>query len=115
MKQVIVVRKDLKLSKGKMAVHAAHASLAAYKIALKKYPEKVSAWELEGEKKSVLKIDDEKSLLELYEKIPKEIPKSLIRDAGKTHIEPGTLTCFAAGPWDDGELDKYTGHLKLVN
>lgn len=89
--------------------------MEAYKLAVKKCPEKVEQWEAEGTKKAVLRVEDEKELLELYSKIPHKIPKAFIRDAGKTHLEPGTVTCFGAGPWDDAELDRYTGHLKLVN
>lgn len=115
MKQVIVVRRDLKLTKGKMAGQCAHASVEAYKLALKKCPDKVEEWESEGVKKAVLRVDSEKELLELYTRLPSKMPKALIHDAGKTHLVSGTVTCFAAGPWDDDELNRYTGHLKLVN
>jgi PTH2 family peptidyl-tRNA hydrolase len=115
-KQVIVVRKDLKLSKGKLAGQACHAAIAAYKAALERAPEKVLRWELEGSKKAVLAAADEGELRELYASVPKKIPKGeLIHDAGRTHLEPGTLTCFALGPWDEEEIDRVTGHLKLVN
>lgn len=115
MKQVIVVRQDLKLSRGKMSAQAAHASLEAALIALHKHPDKLEAWHSQGSKKVVLKIADERSLKELYNKIPNKIPKALIIDAGHTHLAPFTTTCFAAGPWEDEELNKYTGHLKLIN
>ena len=115
MKQVIVVRKDLKLSKGKLAVQCCHASLEAFKIAANKCLEKVSEWEQTGLKKVVLYIENEKELLDLYEKIPKKIPKKIITDAGLTQIPPGTVTCIGIGPYDAAELDKYTGKLKLVS
>lgn len=55
MKQVIVMRADLKMSRGKIAAQACHACLGTYKKAddliLKK-------WEFEGEKKVVLKVKD---------------------------------------------------------
>jgi PTH2 family peptidyl-tRNA hydrolase len=115
MKQVIVVRKDLKLSKGKMSAQVSHASLDAYGIAKKKCPKKVREWEQGGAKKVVLYAQDKTHLLGLYESIPRSIPKKLIMDAGHTHLDPGTLTCFGVGPYDDEELDRYTGDLKLVN
>lgn len=115
MKQVIVIRQDLKLSKGKMSAHAAHASLSAFLEAFKKAPDKTEEWLTQGSKKIVLKIADEKSLKALYNKIPNKIPKALITDAGLTHLKAGTVTCFAAGPWEDKEINKYTGKLKLVN
>lgn len=115
MKQVIVVRKDLKLTRGKMSAQVSHASLGAYEIAQKKDRGEAERWLLSGGKKVVLYVADEKELLDLYKKIPNKIPKILIKDSGLTHLEPGTITCFGVGPFDSAELDKYTGHLKLVN
>jgi PTH2 family peptidyl-tRNA hydrolase len=48
MKQVIVVRADLGMSKGKLAAQACHASLGAYKKANERI---IREWELEGGKK----------------------------------------------------------------
>ncbi len=42
------------------------------------------------------------------------IPCELIRDAGYTQVEPGTITCFGSGPWVDKEIDKIFGKLKLL-
>ena len=114
MKQVIVIRKDLKLGKGKLAAHIAHASLAGYKLVKKKDPAIIKFWESEGEKKIVVKIESEKALLELYEKVKRIVPAALIRDAGLTQIPSGTITCIAIGPWKDGEIDEFTKDLKLL-
>jgi len=115
MKQVIVIRKDLKLGKGKLAAHVAHASLAAYRKAEQKHPEVVEEWMAGGEKKVVVGVGSEGELLELFEKAKRRgVPCGLIRDAGLTQIAPGTLTALGLGPWEDGELDALTGHLKLV-
>ena len=43
-----------------------------------------------------------------------KIPTTVIRDAGKTQIEPNTLTCCGFGPDFSNKLDKLTGHLKLL-
>ncbi len=115
MKQVIVVRKDLKLTKGKMSVQVAHASLEAYRIAEKKYPDKVKKWLRTGAKKVVVGVKDEEELIKIQKSIPRKIPSKLIIDAGKTHLEPGTKTCIGIGPFDDEEIDKITGNLKLIN
>lgn len=115
MKQVIVVRKDLKLGKGKLAAQVAHASLNAYKETMRNEPEWVRKWEGEGEKKVVLKVENEAELLNLYNTVKKKFPCSLIRDAGLTQTEPGTITCLGIGPVPDGEIDPITGKLKLVN
>ncbi|MEM3555418.1 MAG: peptidyl-tRNA hydrolase Pth2 [Candidatus Micrarchaeia archaeon] len=114
MKQVIVVRSDLKLGKGKLAAHVSHASLAGYKLVKNKKPEFVGEWEKEGEKKIVVKVESEKELVELYERVKKEIPSVLIKDAGLTQIPPGTVTCLVIGPWKDEEVDEFTRNLKLL-
>lgn len=114
-KQTIVVRADLQMGKGKLAAQSSHASLSAYKKVLKSDPETARAWEEEGQKKVVLKVGSEAELLEFYNKGKAAgIPCELIRDAGHTQVEPGTLTCFAAGPWDERELDALYGKLKLL-
>jgi PTH2 family peptidyl-tRNA hydrolase len=114
-KQTIVVRTDLKMGKGKSAAQCSHASLSAYKKTLKSNPEIVRAWESEGQMKVVLKVGSEEELLEFYNKGKAAgIPCELIRDAGHTQVEPGTITCFAAGPWKESELDAVFGKLKLL-
>ncbi len=111
MKQAIIVRHDLNLSKGKMSAQVAHASVSAYKKAEEKDAE---MWELEGQKKVILKIAGEKELLEIFMNAKKEkIPCALIKDAGRTEIPEGTITCAGLGPSDSDKIDKVAGHLKL--
>lgn len=115
MKQVLVLRKDLELGKGKLAAHAAHASLGAYRKAQSSHPENVEEWEAAGEKKIAVSITSESAILELYEKVKRhKIPCALIRDAGLTQISPGTITALGIGPWDESELNALTGDLKLL-
>lgn len=114
-KQVIVIRKDINLSKGKLAGQVAHASVAGYRNVKKSNPDVIDMWEMIGEKKVVVKVDTEKELLDLFQKIKdNKIPVALIRDAGLTQIKPGTKTCFAIGPWYEDDIDKFTKDLKLV-
>jgi peptidyl-tRNA hydrolase, PTH2 family len=113
-KQAIIIRSDLGMGKGKLAGQTAHASVSAYNIARAKDRDAAREWEEEGQKKIVLKVQSEGELLELYEKMKREIPCALIRDAGKTQLEPGTLTCFGAGPADEAVINKYTKELKLL-
>jgi PTH2 family peptidyl-tRNA hydrolase len=111
-KQVIVVRSDLKLGKGKIAAQAAHASLSAYKITEKKQRE---AWEDEGCKKVVVKVKDLAELMNVYDKAKTaKLPASIIHDAGKTQTQPNTITCVGIGPAKDQEIDKITKDLKLL-
>ncbi len=113
-KQVIVIRNDLKLGKGKIAAQAAHASIEAYKKAKTKDEEIVREWEETGCKKIVVCAESEKEIVELFEKIKKELPAALIKDAGYTQIEPGTITALGIGPWKEKKIDEYTGMLKLL-
>lgn len=111
-KQVILVRADLKLPKGKMSVQSAHASVEA---TLKSNKKSISEWKSTGAKKVVLKAKDEKELLK-YKKLADEIglKTALIMDAGHTVLEPGTITCLGIGPDEENKIDKVTGKLKMV-
>jgi len=114
-KQTIVMRADLKMGKGKLAAQASHASLGAYKSVMRSNPDVARSWEAEGQMKVVLKVNGEAELLEYYNKAKGAgTPSELIRDAGHTQVEPGSLTCFAAGPWKETELDALFGKLKLL-
>ena len=112
MKQVFVVRTDIKMGKGKIAAQVAHAAIECYKRSSKRL---INLWEKEGCKKVVLKCNSLSELLSLYRKcLIKKIPCVLIRDAGLTQIAPGTITCLGAGPYYDDILDTIFGHLKLL-
>ena len=112
MKQVIIVRNDLKLSKGKMSAQCSHASVEAV---LKSDKKRINEWQKEGMKKVVLKVNDLKELLR-YNQLAKDsgLVTSLIKDAGRTEIEPGTITCVGIGPDDDIKIDAVTKNLKLI-
>lgn len=114
-KQAIIVRTDLQLGKGKLAAQCSHASLTSYNLVRHKYPAIAEKWEREGQKKIVLKVKDDKELQDILQiALSQGIPCELIRDAGHTQVEPGTITCFGAGPWDEKEIDKVFGRLKLL-
>ena len=111
-KQVIVIRQDLKLSKGKLAAQAAHASLEAYKRAS---PKLRQTWQREGSKKVVLKVKTLRTLKGLQKKaLALRLPCSLIRDAGRTELRPGTVTCLGIGPGREEKINKVTGKLKIL-
>ncbi len=110
-KQVILMRADLQLPKGKAVAQGAHAAVEA---ALKGDKEMVKAWRAAGMPKIVLKVKDLKEL-ESFNQFAKDagITAALITDAGHTVVEPGTVTCLGLGPDKDEKLDKLVGHLKL--
>lgn len=114
MKMAIVLRNDLGMGKGKLVAQGAHAAVECFIIAKKMIPNKVEEWLREGQKKIVLKVNSEQELLDIYNKSKSlGIPTSLIRDAGKTQLTPGTLTAVALLEKDD-IVDRVTGHLKLL-
>ncbi len=111
LKQAIVLRDDLDISKGKAISQACHASLKAYK---KSDSELRSEWERRGAKKVVLGSGDRK-VRDLYEEAERnKIPASIIKDAGHTEVEPGTVTALGIGPAEHDKIDKITGELKLI-
>lgn len=112
MKQVILVRKDLKMPAGKMSAQVSHASVSAV---LKSPKNTIEDWEKQGMKKVVLKVKDEKELLQ-FEKLAKKykLVTSLIKDLGKTFFEKPTITCLGIGPDKEDLIDKVTGKLKML-
>ena len=114
-KQIIVVRADLQLGKGKIGAQCSHASLAAYEKVRKHHPEITKEWGNHGMMKVVLKVQSEKELFEYFQKAKDaDIPCELIRDAGHTQVASGTITCFGVGPWSEEELDTIFEKLKLL-
>jgi peptidyl-tRNA hydrolase, PTH2 family len=112
MKQVIIIRSDIKMSKGKTAAQACHASVSA---ALKSQKEVLRKWESEGQKKVILKARSLQELLDLNEKCKKnELTHCVISDAGLTELSPGTVTALGIGPDDEKKIDKVSGSLALL-
>ncbi len=111
-KQVIVVREDLKLSRGKLAVQVAHASISGYELSDKEMRMK---WKMEGQKKIVLKVKNLEELMNVYQAAKKAgLPAAYIRDAGLTEVPPGTITSIVIGPERSEKIDRITGSLPLL-
>lgn len=111
-KQAIVMRKDLDLSQGKKMSQACHACLGAARNADDNIEDK---WIGKGGKKSVLVAEGRKKLLKLHKEARSQgLPAYLVKDAGKTETEPGTVTCLGVGPGEEQRVDKVTGELKLL-
>ena len=128
-KQVIVMRKDLKNTKGekvrsgKLIAQGAHASM---KVILDMDDGKVlnylkvqlnddlQKWIKGIFTKICLAAKDKGDLLESYNKAKEAgLPCALILDSGKTEFSEPTYTCCAIGPAKSEDIDKITGHLKL--
>ena len=111
-KQVILIRQDLKLPKGKLAAQASHASVEAV---LRSKPTLIKAWREEGMAKIVLKVKDQKELVKFFQQAKdNDLTASLITDAGRTVIAPGTKTCVGIGPDEEEKVDEITGELSLL-
>ncbi|MFA1610289.1 peptidyl-tRNA hydrolase Pth2 [Halobellus rubicundus] len=111
MKQAIVARTDLGMGRGKLAAQVAHASLSAYEDTDDRTRKR---WKGEGQKKVVLKADGEETLFRLADEAERlGLPNAVVRDAGHTQLDPGTVTCLAVGPAADDDVDRVTGDLSL--
>ncbi len=111
-KQVILVRKDLNMDKGKMSAQVAHASVD---VIFKSDKKIVENWRKQGMKKSILKVDNKNELLKYLDMAKKAgLNISLITDAGRTFFDgTSTTTCGAVGPDEENKIDAVTGNLKL--
>lgn len=142
-KQILVVRKDLNMRKGKISAQCAHASMKVLLDAAKRQQEdwddqfdgvplvetgtkeisfeyeKGSAWDqwLNGTfTKICVYVESEAALEEVFQKAARAgIPTSLIIDSGKTEFNGiPTKTVCAVGPaWSD-DLEPITGGLPLL-
>lgn len=114
-KQVIVVRSDLEMSRGKIAAQAGHAAVSAAEDAKRLHPKWWKAWLTEGQCKIAVKVGSEKELLRLEEEAKKlGMPSALISDRGLTELPPNTITCLGIGPAPSEKVDKITGKLALL-
>ncbi len=111
MKQAVLVRQDLRLPKGKACSQCCHAAVEAV---LRSDKNRVNKWRKEGMEKIVLKVRDLKEL-QHYNQLAKDtgLVTALITDAGRTTVEPGTVTVLAIGPDDEEKIDRIIKYLKL--
>lgn len=126
-KQILVVRKDLNMRKGKIAAQASHASLQFLLDKMQPIDgqSNMRSLELSNDQlewlddkftKICVSVDSEQELLDLIEKAKEaKVTVHSIIDTGKTefHGVP-TLTCAAFGPEHEEKLIPITGHLKLL-
>ena len=115
-KMVLVANAGLKMGVGKLAAQVGHAVLALYHC-LESQPDLrpgLQEWESRGAKKVVLRGTDAQHLLDLKEKaLELGIANMLVHDAGRTQIDPGSLTILALFGLSR-DLDLVTGKLKLL-
>lgn len=123
-KQVIVMRHDLKMRRGKQIAQGAHASMSFLcrrlqqqgTVSLHDFTEVQQAWLTGAFAKICCRVNSEAELMDIHDKaIAAGIEVHLITDSGKTefHGVP-TRTCLAIGPDLAEKLDALTGHLELL-
>ncbi|HJP35263.1 MAG TPA: aminoacyl-tRNA hydrolase [Gammaproteobacteria bacterium] len=125
-KQVILIRRDLKMRRGKEIAQGAHASMVFLvdrmrarpgvpgDVALALKPQEVD-WITRGMAKVCLKVNSEDELLDCHAKaLDAGIESHLIRDSGRTEFDGvPTLTACAIGPDEPERIDAITGDLIL--
>ena len=119
-KQMIVMRRDLKMRRGKEIAQGSHASISFVTRRLNQKSPKFSKAEkewLEGSfAKVCVKVNSEEELLEVYQKAKDAMLEvHLITDSGKTEFDGvPTKTCLAIGPDYSDKIDPITGDLTLL-
>ena len=123
-KQVIVIRRDLKMRRGKEIAQGAHASMAALlqgialhadgTATLPLWPE-AHAWLSGAFTKVTVKVQSEEELLAVRDQAEAAgLVHALIQDAGRTEFAGvPTYTALAVGPATAEQLAPVTGDLKL--
>lgn len=113
-KQVILLRSDLGMSKGKLIVQGAHAAVMSAILAQTGNTEAFKKWIEGGYKKIALRVASEDDLYK-YQSLAYNCGLCcyLVKDAGLTQLEPDTATAVAIGPELATRIDAITGGLPL--
>jgi PTH2 family peptidyl-tRNA hydrolase len=119
-KQVIVMRRDLGMRRGKEIAQGAHASMIWLALRVRQpgdgFTEAERQW-LDGAfTKVCVRVDSEEELLGIVRAAREAgVTAHLVVDAGRTefHSVP-TPTCCAVGPDFPDRIDPITGHLRLL-
>ena len=125
-KQVIIIRKDLKMRKGKIASQAAHASMKIFFdniiysdhgiLEIDNITPEMYRWINGSFVKIVVGVNSESELIDILTQSHRAgLPTSLIQDDGRTEFNGiKTHTAGAIGPADSDKIDKITGQLSLL-
>lgn len=123
-KQVIVMRHDLKMRRGKQIAQGAHASISFLcrrlrehdSLSLDDLTDTQRMWLTQSFAKVCCRVNSEEELIEIRDKAQQAgLEVHMITDSGKTefHGQP-TNTCLAIGPDVVEKIDEITGHLQLL-
>jgi PTH2 family peptidyl-tRNA hydrolase len=110
---VLIARKDLKLSAGKLAVQCSHAATSCALAANKSEKRLLERWKNDGARKICLQINDLISLQKLAGQAQAaNLITHIVKDAGHTEIPPGTITVLGIGPGPRRSIDALVQDLK---
>ena len=121
-KQVILIRKDLKMRRGKEIAQGSHASMEFLVADLRgtgtasttlTLDPAAAAWVEKGMAKICLRVNSEQELIDLHQQaLALGLKSHLIRDSGRTEFAGvPTLTACAVGPDPAEQIDLVTGSL----
>jgi peptidyl-tRNA hydrolase, PTH2 family len=112
-KMILAVNTDLAMGKGKIAAQCGHAAVGCYRVAHRRIPHAVQAWNLTGCAKIAVKCPEREYTALLAACKAQGIPYYLVEDAGRTQIAAGSKTVLALlAPV--AVLATVTDHLKLL-
>ncbi len=125
-KQVIVIRKELKMRKGKIAAQVAHAAMKVFfdnieycdhgVMKINNITPEMEEWVNGIFTKICVSVNSEEELLAIHDLAKSlDIPCSLIQDVGLTEFDGvPTYTAVAIGPAKNEDVDKVTKGLPLL-
>jgi PTH2 family peptidyl-tRNA hydrolase len=118
-KQVIVIRRDLRMRRGKEIAQGAHASMAWLRQRIMPHLTPAGraerSWLDVSMRKVTVKVGSEQELLDVYDQaLAAGLVVEMITDRGLTEFGGvPTRTCLAVGPDYDDRIDPVTGDLGL--
>ncbi|KAK9946644.1 hypothetical protein M0R45_012095 [Rubus argutus] len=115
LKMVLVVRRDLKMTTGKIASQCAHAATGMYAELMQSHRSLLRQWEQIGQPKIVVTCKNQQEMNKLKETAEGiGLPTFVVADAGRTQVVSGSKTVLAVGPGPKESVDSVTGKLSLL-
>ncbi|CAF4292835.1 unnamed protein product [Rotaria sp. Silwood2] len=114
-KMLFIVNGSLRMSSGKMAAQVGHCAIDLYQKLIEKRAKSLNYWHEYGETKIVVRGKSTEELLDIESRARanSSITTSIIKDAGRTEIESGSITCVGLFGTNE-QLNPITGHLRLM-
>lgn len=115
LKLSVAVRTDLGMGRGKIAAQVGHAAVMALERVRASHPGWAAAWLESGQAKVVVRVAGPRELQDLKARaVELGMPWSEVADAGRTQLDPGTVTCIGFGPAPAPAVDRVTGGQRLL-